>query len=192
MDMEDRGPLPVPPEHDSAIFDASVHHHGRRALTLLETLLAVAILLLVTTAVISALTAGRGQSAQARRTLSADIACEMLMARITGLNPTEFSTSQQWYDAIAGPEQSGGWDGYAEAHGEIRAGRSAALGYLPEDYQQFSLHVDADRHIASVGPPLSVAIQGVEVQVEARDDEARPIATVRRFVPVPQVLESTP
>lgn len=183
----------MPTDRDTAIFDASCPQRtGRRGLTLLETLLAVTILLLVTTAVFSALTAGQGQSAHARQTLSAAIACEMLMARVTGVDPNAFSTSQEWYDAIAGPASTSGWDGYVEVAGEIRAGRAPTLSHLPEDYQRFSLHVEAERHTELIGAPLSVAIQGVQVHVEARDDTARPITSILRFIPVPQVLETMP
>ena len=161
----------------------------RRGLTLLESLLAVAVLLLVTTAVMSALTAGHAQSAAGRRTVAATLACEMLMARITGLDPATCDTDETWYKAFTDPAESGGWNGHTESPGDIRAGNSPVLQLLPPDYQDFSLTVTTNQGTHLVGPPLSVAIQGVDLRVDAADKQDRPLASISRFVPLPQVLE---
>jgi len=159
----------------------------RRGLTLLEALLATAVLLIVVTAVMSALSAGTAQSEEARRGVSATLACEMLMARITGVNPDEFTTDEEWFRHFTEPVTAGGWDGHAEPTGDIRAGRESALPLLPTGYQAFSLHVDTNRRLHMIPAPISAAISGVEVAVESRDGD-RSLTRIVRFIPLPRAL----
>jgi type II secretory pathway pseudopilin PulG len=156
-------------------------------LTLLEALLATAVLLIVVTAVMSALSAGTAQSQEARRGVSATLACEMLMARITGVNPEDFSTDEDWFRHFTEPVTAGGWDGHAESTGGIRAGREPALPLLPSGYQTFSLHVTTNRRMHLIPAPISAAISGVEVAVESRSDD-RSITRIVRFLPLPRAL----
>ena len=164
-----------------------LRHRQRRGLTLLEALLATAVLLIVVTAVMSALSAGTAQSEEARRGVSATLACEMLMARITGVNPTQFTTDEEWFRHFTDPVTGGGWDGHAEPTGDIRAGRETALPLLPTGYQAFSLHVDTNRRLHMIPAPISAAITGVEVAVESRDGD-RSLTRIVRFLPLPRTL----
>jgi type II secretory pathway pseudopilin PulG len=159
----------------------------RRGLTLLEALLATAVLLIVVTAVMSALSAGTAQSQEARRGVSATLACEMLMARITGVNSDEFTTDEEWFRHFTDPITGGGWDGHAEPTGDIRAGREPALPLLPTGYQAFSLHVDTNQRLHLIPSPISAAISGVEIAVESRDGD-RSLTRIVRFLPLPRAL----
>ncbi len=161
---------------------------ARRGLTLLEALLASAVLVIVVTAVMSAVSAGASQSEAARRGVSATLASDMLMARITGISPEGFTDNDAWFRHFTEPVSSGGWDGHAEAPGGVRAGRDPLLPLLPDGYQSFSLQVDVERRLHFVPPPLGAAISGVDVSIEARDTDDRSIHRLNRFLPLPQTL----
>ena len=165
----------------------------RRGLTLLETLLASAVLLVLVTAVMSALSAGRAQSTHARQAIAASLSTEMLMARITGVDPNEFSSLDAWLAHFTNDADAGGWNGHLEQAGQLRAGRHPALPLLPISYQQCELHVDAARHIQLIPPPISTAVDGVEIIVEARTSNASTAARLVRFLPAPQhLVEASP
>ena len=83
-------------------------HAQRRGLTLLETLLATAILLIVVTAVMSAMSAGRAQSNHAKQVVSATLAAEMLMARVTAVQSESFLTGEAWTNHFTLGVQAGG------------------------------------------------------------------------------------
>ncbi|MDP7028791.1 MAG: hypothetical protein QF733_01055 [Phycisphaerales bacterium] len=165
---------------------------ARRGLTLLEALLASAILVIVVTAVMSAVSAGAAQSDAARRGVSATLACDMLMARITGISPDEFSDGEAWFSHFTTPADTGGWDGHMEEPGNIRAGRNPLLPLLPDGYQSCSLRVAIERRLHFVPPPLGAAVYGVDVSIEARDEEDRSLHRLNRFLPLPQVLAEVP
>jgi prepilin-type N-terminal cleavage/methylation domain-containing protein len=160
----------------------------RRGLTLLESLMAIAVLVVVVTAVMSAMSAGRAQSEQARRSISAALAAEMLMSRVTGIDPDVFQSQDAWYAHFTDPATAGGWHGHHEVAGAIRAGRAAALPLLPAGYQDVVLRVATDRQMQMVPPPLAIAIAGVEVTVEALDDHNQTLTRLIRFVPLPRSL----
>ena len=175
MDCPAPMPAPAPPG-------------ARRGLTLLEALLASAVLVIVVTAVMSAVSAGAAQSEAARRGVSATLASDMLMARITGISPVGFADDEAWFRHFTDPAQSGGWHGHVEEPGAIRAGRDPLLPLLPDGYQTVSLLVDVERRLHFVPPPLGAAIYGVEISIEARDADDRSVHRLNRFLPLPQTL----
>ena len=143
----------------------------RRGLTLFESLIAIGLLLATVTAVMSALAAGRQHANEARLSLSAGLAAEMLMARVTA----KASTQEGWNDLAA-------WNGYQESMGQIEAGSGTLL---PEAYQSMDLNVQMvdGRHDI---PAIAVRVDGRDVKVEARDTNGLLLAEVVRFVPEPQ------
>jgi len=162
--------------------------HRRAGLTLLETLLATALLVVVVTAVMSALSAGRAQSVRAQQALAATLASEMLMARITGVAPEAFPDDLAWFHHFTDAPTHGGWNGHAETPGSIRAGRDPALPLLPSRYQDLTMQVTTARATHLIPPPIAIAIDGVEVAIETRPDpEASPTRLVR-FLPLPHTL----
>ena len=172
----------------TAVIPASTHRPHRRGITLLETLLATAVLLIVVTAVMSALAAGRAQSEEAKQVVSATLAAEMLMARVTSVQPESFQTGGAWAAHFTPSVSSGGWNGHAEEAGKIRAGRDLALPLLPDGYQNLTLHVSAAEQTQLIPPPIATAIEGVEVAVEAYALDDRMVTRLVRFLPMPQTL----
>ena len=142
----------------------------RRGLTLFESLIAIGLLLATVTAVMSALAAGRQHSNVARLSMSAGLAVEMLMARVTATA----HTNDGWM-------QLPGWQGYRELPGSIEAGSGTLLS---EEYQGLELTVElADsRHDI---PSLAVRIDGRDVQVTARNTVGKTLAQIVRFLPEP-------
>ena len=173
---------------DTALVPEPPVRRRARGITLLETLLATAVLLIVVTAVMSALAAGRSQSEEARQVVSATLAAEMLMARITSVQPESFQTGEAWVGHFTGSASNGGWDGHAEQAGAIRAGREAALPLLPDGYQRLTLHVSTTKQTQLIPPPIAIAIDGVKIAVEARTLDDRPVTRLVRFLPMPQTL----
>jgi len=166
---------------------------SRTGLTLLETLLATALLVVVVTAIMTAVSAGRAQSVQAQRALAATLAAEMLMARITGVDPQTFPDDIAWFQHFTEETHHGGWHGHTESPGAVRAGRATALPLLPKRYQDLSLRVKTARSTQLIPPPISVAIDGVEVAIETRPDPESPPTRLVRFLPLPHALvEGTP
>jgi type II secretory pathway pseudopilin PulG len=176
------------PLNNSAVILPSIHRPRSRGITLLETLLATAVLLIVVTAVMSALSAGRAQSETAKQVVSATLAAEMLMARVTSVQPESFQTGQAWRDHFTSPVSGGGWNGHIEHTGQVRAGRDLALPLLPTGYQELSLHVHAADQTQLIPPPIATAIEGVEIAVEAHSADDRTVARLVRFLPMPQTL----
>jgi type II secretory pathway pseudopilin PulG len=171
-----------------ALHSTSHGHAQRHGLTLLETLLATAILLIVVTAVMSALSAGRAQSNHAKQVVSATLAAEMLMARVTAGQSEAFLTGTAWTAHFTHDIQAGGWNGHAEQPGQIRAGREAALPLLPAGYQNLTLQVTTTHMTQLIPPPVATAIDGVEISVAASTPENRKMTRLVRFLPMPQTL----
>jgi type II secretory pathway pseudopilin PulG len=143
----------------------------RRGLTLFESLIAIGLLLATVTAVMSALAAGRQHANEARLSLSAGLAAEMLMARVTA----KASTPQGWNDLAD-------WHGYQESTGRIEAGSGALL---PDAYQSMDLKVQMAEGRHDI-PSIAVSVDGRDVKVEAHDTDGVLLAEVVRFVPEPQ------
>lgn len=159
----------------------------RRGISLLESLIAVALLVVVVTAVLAAMDAGRRQSDEGRRLTMSALAAEMLLARVADGND-DAPTAAVWFAAFTSDAQHGGWNGHHEPAGKVRAGRDALLPLLPVDYQDFNLDVRAVQDAQIIGPPLSVQIEGVRLEVQAVAPDGRPLTTIARFVPLPQHL----
>ncbi|MAT82399.1 MAG: hypothetical protein CMJ29_12245 [Phycisphaerae bacterium] len=144
---------------------------NRRGLTLFEALIAIGLLAATVTAVMSALASGRQHSDIARKSLSAGLAVEMLMARVTAMA----HTSDGW-------SQLPDWSGYSEPPGMIEAGSGLLL---PEAYQALTLSVELAEARHDI-PTLAVRIDGRNVRVIARDSVGKTLAEVVRFLPEPQ------
>ena len=142
----------------------------RRGLTLFESLIAIGLLVATVTAVMSALAAGRQHSNVARLSMSAGLAVEMLMARVTATA----HTTDGWM-------QLPGWQGYRELPGAIEAGSGILLS---DDYQGLELSVDLAESRHDI-PSLSVRIDGRDVYVTARNDSGKTLAQIVRFLPEP-------
>ena len=143
----------------------------RRGLTLFESLIAIGLLVATVTAVMSALAAGRQHSNVAKVSMTAGLAAEMLMARVT----SSAHTNDGWLEL---PD----WDGYREIPGQIQAGSGSRL---PVDYQQLELTVELAESRHDI-PSLAVRIDGQNVQVTARNDSGEMLAQIVRFLPEPQ------
>ncbi|MDG2423464.1 MAG: hypothetical protein P8M22_05740 [Phycisphaerales bacterium] len=150
---------------------AGPKRQGRRGLTLFESLIAIGLLVATVTAVMSALASGRQHANLARQSMSAGLAVEMLMARVTAIA----HTTDGW-------DQLPGWEGYIEEPGLIEAGSGVLL---PDAYQQLSLSVELVEARHDI-PTLAVRIDGRNVRVTARDAMGDTIAEVIRFLPEPQ------
>lgn len=142
----------------------------RRGLTLFESLIAIGLLVATVTAVMSALAAGRQHSNVARLSMSAGLAVEMLMARVT----STAHTSDGWMNLPS-------WQGYREMPGSIEAGSGVRLS---EEYQRLELTVELAESRHDI-PSLSVRIDGRDVQVTARNDSGNTLAQIVRFIPEP-------
>ena len=163
--------MPQPVHADQLIRRRSPRGRVRKGLTLFESLIAIGLLAATVTAVMSALASGRQHSEATRQHLSASLAAEMLMARVTATA----HTNEGW-DSL--PQ----WQGYTEAPGNIQAGSGSDL---PHAYQQIGLSVD----LATVHheiPKLAVRIDGRDIRVRAHDQQGQPLAEIVRFVPEPQ------
>lgn len=152
----------------TALRSATLRH--RRGLTLFESLIAIGLLVATVTAVMSALAAGRQHSNVARLSMSAGLAVEMLMARVTATA----HTSDGW-------DQLPSWQGYRETPGSIQAGSGSLLS---NEYQRLELTVDLTQSRHDI-PSLAVRIDGRDVQVTARDESGDTLAQIVRFLPEP-------
>lgn len=160
----------------------------RRGVTLLESLIAVGLLVVVVTAVLSAMEVGRQQSDEGRRLTMSALAAEMLLARVADADADAFNEDQAWFRHFTNAITNGGWNGHHESVGTVRAGRDPLLPLLPEDYQDFELHVVTQRRTHRIDPPIAVDIEGVQIRVQASATDGRALTTIERFLPLPQHL----
>tara|TARA_Y100000589_G_scaffold271753_1_gene264594 strand:- start:299 stop:709 length:411 start_codon:yes stop_codon:yes gene_type:complete len=133
-------------------------------------LIAIGLLVATVTAVMSALAAGRQHSNVARLSMSAGLAVEMLMARVT----STAHTSDGWLNLP-------NWQGYREMPGAIEAGSGVRLS---DDYQRLELTVELAESRHDI-PSLAVRIDGRDVQVTARNESGETLAQIVRFIPEP-------
>ncbi len=166
-------------------------HHHRRGVTLLESLIAVGLLVVVVTAVLGAMDVGRLQSDEGRRLTMSSLAAEMLLARVADVQDDDITAADQWYDHFLHQADQGGWNDHSESAGTIRAGRDTNVPVLPEDYQHFNLHVTTGTMTHRIPPPMAAEIEGVHIQVRAEASNGRALTTIERFVPLPQHLAET-
>jgi prepilin-type N-terminal cleavage/methylation domain-containing protein len=138
------------------------HQRPRRGLTLIESVIATAVLAVAITAVYGALAAGTVQAAQSAEDLAATVAVEDLLNRILADDPDRLDD----------------WDGYSETLGNLvdadgtplaggvgRVGRRATVERL-------------DRELEG-GP----RIRGWNIRVEAIDGSGRSLGGIERWIP---------
>jgi len=135
----------------------------RRGLTLIESVIATAVLAVAITAVCSAMAAGTVHASRSADELAATVAVEDLMNRILADDPDRIDD----------------WDGYEEAAGELvdaggvrLAGGVARVGRRAE--------VDRRPRRLEDGPD----IEGWNIRVEAIDSTGRPFGGIERWIPV--------
>ena len=133
------------------------HRVVRRGLTLIESLIAAVLLVTVVTAVLGALSAGHQHAMEAKRLITASLAAEQLMARVTA---TPYSDLTQWND----------WE---ETPGQGTSG----------DEQRRRVTVTASTQQID---QLQITILGSFITVESFDDDGRTLTRLVRFVPEPQ------
>ena len=163
--------VPIHTCHIQASSCRVPHHrcrsmNSRRGLTLVESLLASALLLTVVTAVLSALSAGYQHAREAQGLVTASLAAEHLMAQVTS----------DTYASI--PD----WNGWDESPGSL-VGESDSS--LPELFALVGRRVlvhDGEHTLET----LQVLVSGVTVTIESYDDTGRVLARLVRFIPEPQ------
>jgi len=136
-----------------------------RAFTLLEALIASAILLVVVLAVTQAITAGQQHSFEARQRIAGTLAAEELMGRIIVDDYANLAT----------------WDGYTESVGNMTDMNSNPL----SDVFQFVGRDVAVTATTKSFSGLDVDVQGYDVRVRAFDDDGRVLAMIERFIAEP-------
>lgn len=140
---------------------------ARRGLTLVESLIAAVLLVTVVTAVLGALSAGHQHAMEAKRLITASLAAEQLMARVTA---TPYSDLGQW-------------NGWQEDPG---TGTTAELDQLPDLFELIGRRVTISPSTQQLDQ-LQVTILGSVITVESFDDDGRTLTRLVRFIPEPQV-----
>lgn len=140
----------------------------RRGLTLLESMIAAAILLVAVIAVSSAMTAGQHHAYEAQLRISGAIAAEDLMGRLNAVAYSDLVTN---------------WDGFEETPGDTQTQQSEDF---PSAFNRIGRRVVIIDGIMHTLPGLNVKIHGLTVQVMAFDDRGETLVTLSRFIPQPQ------
>ena len=153
--------------HANAPRRPSPRHRGvRRGLTLIESLIAAVLLVTVVTAVLGAMSAGHQHAMEAKRLITASLAAEQLMARVTA---TPYSDLTQWHD----------WE---ETPGQ---GTSGDEQRLPDLFELIGRRVTVTASTQQIDQ-LQITILGSFITVESFDDDGRTLTRLVRFVPEPQ------
>ena len=139
---------------------------ARRGLTLVESLIAAVLLVTVVTAVLGAMSAGHQHAMEAKRLITASLAAEQLMARVTATPYPELDQR----------------DGWAEAPGDAT---TAELEQLPALFELIGRRVTIATGSQQLDQ-LQVTILGAVVTVESFDDAGRILTRLVRFIPEPQ------
>lgn len=145
------------------------HLRGRccyRAFTLLEALMASAILFAVVMAVTSAVTAGQQHAYDAHQRIAGALAAEALIGRITVGN----------YDSLLA------WNGYTEPVGAMS---DAAGDSLPGTFRMVGRSVRVTTTMQTIDS-LGVNVRGRTIHVEAFNAKNRILAEITMFFPEPQ------
>ncbi len=137
-----------------------------RGFTLLESLMASAILLGIVTAVTSAIIAGQQNSYQAQQQISATLAADALMARLVA---EEYTKLPQWHR-------------YRE---EVGAMIDEFGQPMPPAFDGIGREVHVEASFQRIDPP-GVSIRGRMVTVAAFDADDLMLIVLQRFVPEPQ------
>ena len=167
---------------------------GRGGFSAIETLIAIAILAIITTAVSGALSAGRQQSRNAQDTLRASMLARALMEEIlrlpfydpqgyNQLGPGPGENSRLQYDNIT---DYAGNPGYSDGPTNIcyisinqtTYARTTTL--YPTEYQGFTRSVTMTTQTSSP-PGWGRSIDGLLVTVTVSRD-GRPLATLKRYI----------
>tara|TARA_Y100000589_G_scaffold21991_1_gene18329 strand:- start:32835 stop:33275 length:441 start_codon:yes stop_codon:yes gene_type:complete len=139
-------------------------HPSRRGITLIESLIASALLLTVVTAILSALSAGHQHSREAQGLVTASLAAEQLMAKV----------SSDAYGSL--PE----WDGWDEKPGTL-----VDEDRMPTLFTMIGRRVLIRPEAHSI-EQLQVRVTGYTVTVESYDATGRILTRLVRFIPEPQ------
>ena len=138
---------------------------AHRGLTLVESIVASAILAVAITAVFSAVASGRAHAEVAADELAATVAAEDLLARVLG------SDSDRIDD----------WNGHEEAPGELVDAEGV---FLAPAMQRVGRRVRIERRGRTVFESIEIA--GRLVVVEIFDREERTTGSISRWIPDPE------
>ena len=139
---------------------------SRRGLTLVESLIAAVLLVTVVTAVLGAMSAGHQHAMEAKRLITASLAAEQLMARVTATPYAELSQ----------------WNGWQEAPGDGTTGDEQQL---PDLFELIGRRVTVTASTQQL-EQLQITILGSFITVESYDDDGRTLTRLVRFIPEPQ------
>ena len=147
----------------------------RGGFTLLEAMMASAILFAVVVSVTMAMTSGQQHAQEAKQRIAASIAAEELMGRIVALDIDD-SATRKWYDDVSD------WNDFREWPGEMVDGNGDDFGPKYRNIGRTVTVLDVSRQV----PELSVNVNGKLIQVRAYDASQRTLVELERFVPEPQ------
>ena len=180
------GPARIPPRALVPAHSRCRMPHAqpkRSAFTAFETLIAIAILAVVTTALSGALSAGRQQTQNARNTVAATLLAQAMMEEIlrlpytdpngyNNIGPGPLNTSRPLFDNIAD------YDGYTDGSSTTT---DIANNPYPASMQGFTRSVSVTA--ATMQPTgWSLAVTGQLVQVTVSQNGTT-LITLQRFVP---------
>ena len=154
--------MPQPPKRSKKPAPAEPGRHRRNGFSLIEALIALAILALVFTAIASAIGAGTATAGETRNRVLATLAADELLAEVM---------SSEGDDLLQ-------WDGFAEAAGEGRA----PDGRLEPDRRALARGVMVTSG-TRVLEPVGIEVRGHLVVIEVRDGGDRILSRLERFVP---------
>ena len=138
---------------------------GRRGLTLIESVIATAMLAVAITAIFSALAAGQSHARVAADDLAGSVAAETMMDRILHESPST--------DPLE-------WNGHQEPPGSMTDHTGRPLPGITSNVGRRVVVARIDRRLGD-GPSL----EGRLVQVHAFDRQDRDLTVLQRWIPVP-------
>ena len=136
-----------------------------RGLTLVESIVASAILAVAITAVFSAVASGRAHAEVAADELAATVAAEDLLARVLGSDPDRIDD----------------WNGHEEAPGELVDAEGVRLAPAMQRVGRRVRIEESERTLFE-----SVGIPGRSIVVEIFDREERTTGSLSRWIPDPE------
>jgi hypothetical protein len=136
-----------------------------RAFTLLESLSAAGILLVIVVAVTGAITAGQQNAFEANQRIAGTLAAEELLGRLLAEDFSRLAS----------------WDGYFEPVGAMTDMNDTPM---PATFAAVGRAIDVHRQVEEIGE-IGVTVHGYEVAVRSFDTSNRTLAEIARFVPEP-------